>query len=31
MSERNTTLLLLDIQTSVKKILDYTQGMSFEI
>lgn len=31
MSERNTKLLLLDIQTSINKILDYTQGMSFEI
>lgn len=31
MSERNTTLLLSDIQTSIKKILTYTQGMSFEI
>lgn len=30
MSERNTSFLLLDIQHSINKILDYTCNMSFE-
>jgi len=30
MSERNLTLLLLDIKVSIGKILDYTSGMTFE-
>lgn len=30
MSERNLTLLLLDIKGSIGKILDYTAGMTFE-
>jgi uncharacterized protein with HEPN domain len=29
MSERNLTLLLLDIKVSISKILDYTVGMTF--
>ncbi len=29
MSERNVKLLLLDIKSSILKILDYTQGMSY--
>ena len=31
MSERSTHLLLLDIRFSIRKILDYTAGMSFEL
>lgn len=31
MSERNTALLLSDILTSIKRILEYTQGITFEI
>ena len=31
MSERNTTLLLLDIQSSISKILDYTTAMDFDL
>jgi uncharacterized protein with HEPN domain len=30
MSERNLTLLLLDIKVSIGKIFDYTAGMTFE-
>lgn len=30
MSERDTILLLLDIRSSIIKILDYTAGMDFE-
>jgi uncharacterized protein with HEPN domain len=30
MSERNVNLLLLDIKTSIDKILEYTDGMTFE-
>jgi uncharacterized protein with HEPN domain len=30
MSERNLTLLLLDIKASISKILDYTEGMTFD-
>ena len=30
MSERNLTLLLLDIKVSIGKILNYTAGMNFE-
>ena len=30
MSERNVSLLLLDIKVSIGKILDYTAGMRFE-
>jgi uncharacterized protein with HEPN domain len=30
MSERNLTLLLLDIKVSIGKILTYTEGMNFE-
>src|SRR5882757_8614041 len=30
MSERNLALLLLDIQVSVSKILEYTRDMTFE-
>ena len=30
MSERNVSLLLLDIKGSIGKILDYTAGMRFE-
>jgi uncharacterized protein with HEPN domain len=30
MSERNVNLLLLDIKTSIDKILEYTDGMAFE-
>jgi uncharacterized protein with HEPN domain len=30
MSERNLTLLLLDIKVSIGKILDYTADMTFE-
>jgi uncharacterized protein with HEPN domain len=31
MSERNITLLLIDIRSSILKILDYTQGMSYDM
>ncbi len=30
MSERNTHLLISDIASSIQKILEYTQGMSYE-
>jgi uncharacterized protein with HEPN domain len=30
MSERNTLLLLQDIQVSISRILEYTKGMSFD-
>jgi uncharacterized protein with HEPN domain len=30
MSERNLTLLLLDISISISKVLDYTAGMTYE-
>jgi len=30
MSERNLSLLLLDIKVSISKILEYTAGMTFE-
>ncbi|WP_346318277.1 DUF86 domain-containing protein [Chitinophaga sp. YIM B06452] len=30
MSERNVSLLLLDIKVPISKILEYTKGMSFE-
>ena len=30
MSERNVSLLLLDIKVSISKILEYTAGMTFE-
>jgi uncharacterized protein with HEPN domain len=30
MSERNLTLLLLDIRVSISRILEYTAGMTFE-
>ena len=30
MSERNTQLLLSDIESSIQKILEYTYGMSYE-
>jgi uncharacterized protein with HEPN domain len=30
MSERNLTLLLLDIKVSIGRILEYTAGMTFE-
>jgi len=30
MSERNLSLLLLDIKISIDKILDYTKGMTFD-
>jgi uncharacterized protein with HEPN domain len=30
MSERNLSLLLPDIKVSISKILEYTEGMTFE-
>jgi len=30
MSEGNLSLLLLDIKVSISKILEYTEGMTFE-
>jgi len=30
MSERNLSLLLLDIKVSIGKILEYTAGMTFD-
>lgn len=30
MSERETLLLIIDIQSSIEKILDYTKGMTTE-
>ena len=30
MSERNLSLLLLDIKVSISKVLEYTRGMTFE-